>query len=429
MLKENRQQNKFVLLLAFFLLYSFIVFAETTGSINVTTQPNATPTTGLFGYTVDFCNTDSDCFGYKCFVDFDGTAGGGKSGWCNATSITSCYSAGTTISSGVLPALTGSGICVSNTTYRTCTNGVWSAATSCASGETCSGNGTCAAAAATTTTTTSGSGAGTGTNATTTTLTPKIQFTQTISDFEIVQGETTTKTVVVNNNGDLALGSVLLELSGITWYTVSPASFSNISKGNSGTFTLTFSPANDTEVKSYSVTATVKTNTTATASFTFNVKVAPSNETIQQQVLPNYDQYLQLIAEYEKNLTELESQGYNVSAAKSILNTLKTKIQEVNQSLAGSDYFSASTTLSEMRVLFDELNSNLANLTKTEKGTDFTIFIAIIIIAVAGVLAYLFWPTKSRETIILKKVETEKQQSSENELLKRLLKKKDEKNV
>jgi len=400
MLKSN-ESNKlkdywFALLFSIILLIlSSATIAETTGSINVTTQGNISPTTGLYGYTVDFCNSDSECFDYKCFLDFDGSAGGGKAGWCNQTTITSCYSAGTTINSGILPTPTGLSICVTNTTYRTCTNGNWSAATSCASGQTCSGNGTCSEPAAAVG---GGGGAGgeTGTNVTTT-LKASVEVLQAIADFEIVQGETATKNATVKNNGDLVLGSVLLELTGITWYSTDPTSFTRLNKTDNATFKVVFAPPNDTEVKSYSVQATVKTNyTDATASFTFNIKVLPSNETIQKQVIPTYEEYVLLIGEYEKNITVLEREGYNVTEAKSVLNTLKAKIQEVNLSLAGNDYFSASTKLTEMKSLFEELNNNLAKLTKEEQKGDLTIFIIIAIIIVVAVIAYLFWPAKEK---------------------------------
>src|SRR3989344_4764434 len=88
------------LAIASFILSSGIISAETTGQINLTSLGgNSSATTGVYGYTVNTCSSNADCFDYRCFLDFD-TVGSRTttSGLCNATSSTGCVhdnSAGT----------------------------------------------------------------------------------------------------------------------------------------------------------------------------------------------------------------------------------------------------------------------------------------------------------------------------------------------
>src|SRR3989344_8276612 len=121
-----------VVLIPAILFSSSLIFAETTGQISV--GQNTTPSSGVYGYTVDFCTRSSDCFDYKCFIDFDGTSSGSYSGWCNQTTITKCYHNGVNYAAGTY-------YCRTNTTYHICNsdgNGTWGSQTSCSGSDTCS---------------------------------------------------------------------------------------------------------------------------------------------------------------------------------------------------------------------------------------------------------------------------------------------------
>lgn len=379
----------FFLFLAAFIALSFLASSETTGSINTTTPSAAVPpTSGVYGYTVDFCGSDLECFGYNCFIDFDGTAGGSKAGWCNQTSITDCYHDGINYTKGFY-------FCTTNTTYRRCdANGLrnWSTAQDCTSGQTCSNGMTGPCTASSSSSSSSGSGSSSGD----TTKKASVEITVKIGDFEIVQDNQTNRTITVKNNGDLALGNVYVEFSGAPFATVLTGS-TLLNKSKSYNFTVSFAPASATEVKTYEAEAKVVTNyTNATASFKFKVKVLPSARTVTENIIPAYEQYLKLIEEYERNITAKEADGHNLSEARGLLITIKAKMLEINQSIAGKDYFKAATQISEAKVLFDEVNSNLLKATKPpqpESNLLLYLLVAAVVI-IGGASAFLFWPKK-----------------------------------
>lgn len=370
------------MLLVFLAFLSLHAAAETTGSINTTT-PSASvpPTSGVYGYTVQFCSTNSDCGDYTCFLDFDGTAGGSSPGWCNQTIITDCYHDGINYTKG-------SYFCTANTTYRRCDSGgnrTWGASASCPSGETCSTGAGCSTSSSSSSTT-SGGGSGASVKK------ASVEFSVKIEDFEMLQDAQVNKTVTVKNNGDFVLSEVAVDIAGVPFASVLTGSAS-LNKSKSHNFTISFRPAG-IDVKTYEGNATATTNyTTARASFLFKVKVLPSNKTIAEVIIPAYDQYIALLEQYEKNITALEKEGYDVSGAKGYVISIKSKIQDINSSVAKKDYFTAGTQITEIKVLFDELSTTLEKSTKPV-GPDllFYALVAFVILAAAG-LAYLLWPT------------------------------------
>src|SRR3989344_8023806 len=120
------------------ILSSNIIFAETTGQLNLTSLGgNASAVTGVYGYTVNTCSSNADCFDYKCFLDFDAVGSRTTtSGLCNSTSTTGCIH---DTSGGTFSIIaTGLNFCETSTTYRLCTNGVWGSSTSCSGSDICS---------------------------------------------------------------------------------------------------------------------------------------------------------------------------------------------------------------------------------------------------------------------------------------------------
>jgi PGF-pre-PGF domain-containing protein len=155
--------KKFYAFLIFVVLLSGITFSETTGNINLT-QQNLTspPVTGVFGYTVQYCNATSDCSGYSCFIDYDSVSSGTSAGWCFDSSITGCYHNDVLYAHGYV-------FCYSSTSYMSCSSGTWSAATSCGANSTCS-SGACSTPNTTTTT------GGTGSSGTTSSTLNKVSY-------------------------------------------------------------------------------------------------------------------------------------------------------------------------------------------------------------------------------------------------------------
>lgn len=391
---------KWTVLLAV-LLFSIAInvnFAETTGSINISTHGNITPTTGVYGNIApNTCSSNSECFEYKCFIDFDGTSEGSKSGWCNQTAITRCYHNGAGYAAGTY-------YCRTNTTYHICDatgNSSWGAQTSCASGQTCTVDATatsnpCAAASASSGS--SGGGAGTSTNVS---LKHSIKLVSGIQNFDIVQDESTFKYASFKNDGNLTLTNITLVLSGISgsWYGVNPPRFSSINPNEENRFNITFFLPKDAQVKSYQIDGEIKTHKSdVNAKFSFTIKVLPSNETVVTDLVPKYNQLSSLLQALEQNITVL-SKGLdeaNATVLKNLAQTIKSKLSEANTSLEKKDYFTANSLLSDAESLLNELNAKIAATKPAGEKLDIVLIamVSFVIFIVVFVL-YLFWPQSS----------------------------------
>ena len=256
---------KSVFLFSIFILIIPVALAETTGNIS-TENLIVPPVTGLLGYTVQYCNSTADCGDYYCFLDYDGESAVASQGWCYPSSITSCMDDGIWRTDDY-------SFCYSSSVRKWCSSGSWSSET-CEHG--CA-NATCIA-------TTTDDGSTTYTNDTTTSA--SITIVSYPADFNITQNETTTKSLKVKNDGDFILYNITLELSGIDFYSITPAKIDSLSIGAESTFSISFTiPANAT-VKEYTVTADVKTSSAATASASFKIKVLPSEETVLEGTYP-----------------------------------------------------------------------------------------------------------------------------------------------
>lgn len=379
-----------VLSIVCLILLPSIVAAVLEGNISISTQGNITPSTGVYGYVAPGgCNSNAECYDYKCFQDFL-VPSGNKTGRCDVPATTKCFHSGTGYS-------TGTYYCSANTSYYRCDtggNGSWLGPSSCSSGQTCSVDTTSSSVPCSTSSSSSSSSSSGGPSPSV--KKASVQLVSGIASFEMYQEDEINKTVVVKNIGDFVLGSVYLDMQGIPFASVLTGS-SEINLSKTYNFTVSFKPKNTTEIRAYPANATVYTNfTNTTANFSFTVKVFPSNRTVSESIIPAYAEYVSLSLEYEKNVTALEKEGHNLTDAKSILTTIKSKLQDINQSISKKDYFSAATQISEVKVLFDELGKIISKSEKP-KGTDIIIYLAIAaVILVVIVLAYLLWPTKQQ---------------------------------
>ncbi len=390
------------------MLFLPMAFAETSGTINFSTT-NASITTGFFGYTVQYCNSDADCYGYKCFVDYDGVSSGSYSGWCNSTSITTCYHDES--STGMVTTASGSSYCVSTSAYRTCTSGSWGSQASCLSGYTCS-SGSCVQTNATNNTPPGTPPGGTpGGNVTT----PSIRITATIGNFDIVQGESATKQLTVKNNGQRTLYTVKIIIKGIngSWYTISPSSVSTLNIDQISTFTVTFSIPKNAEVNAYTIT-TEANSSLAVASATFSLRVLPSNETVTSDIIPKYSNITYTYKGLENEIAELEKSKGNVTELKNLLANLKNKIDQANKSIESKNYFDANNLLAEAEQIIADIKAKMAEKkpAKPEETNLFLISIIAFIIVMAIFFVYLFWPTGEKR--ILKKIESSRKEEKTN---------------
>jgi hypothetical protein len=368
-------------LFAFLLVFSFLTFAEATGDINTSLpQPIAT---GFYGSSVTNCTQNYGgpplgCGTYQCFFE-NGTTSVGS---CRPTSNTDCYESLTWYKHAA-----DSPICKNSTDKWSCSSGAW-VATSCANG--CSSGGCVASATATTT---ASSGGTTGTTDTDTTE-YLIAISTGIADFNITQGKVTTKTVTVKNTGNGTLHNISMSLSE-DWASSSPSKFDDMAVSAVKTFTVTFTPGT-IDVKEYTITYTVTSvESGGTASKDVKVKVLPTAETVDQVIIPKYNSYKKIIEELEKNVTELKNSGYDVTELEALLSDLKTKINQTNTSLEVSDYFNAATLLTEADDIAAQITAKIQEARTNQGSLIFLVVIAVVILAVLGVVVYMFLPPSS----------------------------------
>lgn len=379
----------FLLVIIFFL--PVFAFAETTGVINFN-NISASVTTGLTGYTVNLCNSTDACFGLKCFLDYDNISTAPSFGWCNSTVISSCYHNNSEYG-------TGTNICDTNTTYRTCSSGNWSAVPlNCSSGQTCpSAFGTPGNCSTSSSSSSSSGGSSSTTNATQ--KTASIVFISIPLDFDMVQGTSALRHVTVKNNGNLTLYNITLS-SSLTWAYVLPQKYNQSVKNNETTFQINFSAPEDAAVKTHIVTLQITTsNASVNPSATFRLSIQPSNKTVQEQIFPEYYRYEIILAELEANMTQLEAKGADVNELKALLLEAKSKLLQVNRSLESKEYASAAELLADVNnalsAAANKINAITAPAAVAAASQNTTLFIAIVLVAaVIMFILYLLWPSK-----------------------------------
>lgn len=362
--------------------------AETGGQLNMSTS-NVSIVTGIYAYTVDYCNNGYECFGYACFLDWDSTGGGGRAGWCNLTGITSCYHNGTATATGL-------SVCDTSTSYRTCSSGTWGSSTSCSSNNTCSA-GACAASSSSSSSSSSG-----GSSSSTGDFNQKISVLSSLSDFNITQGTKALKTIVVKNTGNRTLFNVSVSVSGIeaSWVSIGPDRL-NITINANATFGMEFIIPSDATAKVYDVTANVATsNSSVSTSMSFKVFVIPTEETVQKEIIPNYNNASSRLSELEKKVSGLAETCTDVKLLESNRDEIKEKMKKIQEYLDAKDYVRANTLIEEVTKGLDELNQKILNTAPGTCGLGIDINPVYVVAGVAavgiiGVLAYLFWPQGS----------------------------------
>ena len=378
----------------FFIMFFLPVSAETTGTINLTQVRQVT--TGIFGYTVNLCNVTSDCYGMACFTDYDGTGTAGSAGWCNMSS-TSCYH-----DNGAYA--TATSICYTNTTYFTCSSGNWSSLSTCSSGQTCASVGSAGSCATPSTSSSSSGSSGSAYNLTQLAAqrVGSIIFTSRPIDFSMIQETSATKYVIIKNNGNVTLYNLTLSASGLSWYSVDPAKIDRSIVNNETSFMIVFSAPADAEIKTYPVTISVSSNN-ASASATFNIKLNPSNRTVQEKIFPDYANYLSTLENIEAQMIDKQNQGADVQELQALLLNAKNKLTQANRSLESKDYASAAQLLADANGLLDEAALKINTVTvplppQLLPGIDLVLIAIIASIAVVvGVFVYLLLPAKDQQ--------------------------------
>ncbi len=366
-------------LLFFIFLLAAPAFAETSGTLSFA-HHNAT--SGLFGYVVSTCNSTADCAGYKCFLDYQGGLAGTSNGWCNQTTVTHCYHY-------VTEYILGNYSCISNVTYRRCESYGWSNVSNCTAGYTCNEGSVCTAASAP-----SSSSSYTNLN-----FTGSIIFLSFPSNFDIVQGNNATKTVVAKNNGNITLFNITLSVVGAGWPSANPAKVATLYRNGETTFTVSFITPGDAEIRPYQLTFVLATsNTTISATRPLVMTVKPSISTVQDQIYPDYTKYTILLEKLETNITNLGNKGVDVEELRNLLLNAKNKLTQTSVALEAKDYAAASQYLEDAKGLIDAINSEISSLAPPPIKIDAVlIVIIIVIIGAAALIVYLFLPPRPEE--------------------------------
>lgn len=380
-------------------LFSAFAFSEVTGNITLgNTNITAPPTTGVYGYTVAYCNITADCRDtsvYRCFIDYDSNSSWPWTGWCNSTSLTRCYH-------NFVAYTTGSTFCDTTTSYRTCTTGNWSATTACGVNQTCSG-GTCSTVNASSS---GGGGGGGGSSSTAITTYSSITVSTPVPDFNMTQNTSTMKVIGIKNSGNTTQYNLTIAVSGLdsSWYSFLPEKYNSTYKTKEYNFTFSFSIPYNAEVKTYTITVTASTaNTSVTTADIFSLKILPSNETVEKEINPNYELYASMLETLLAEITELETKGSDVAKLKEDYDTIESKLNQTKTAIDSGDYYTANVLLNEIKTLIDTMETDIEGaeiLPKAEKAEPISmiwIIVIVIIIAIIAFLLYILWPTKEEK--------------------------------
>ena len=372
--------KRLFLFLSFVLILSGLSLAEYSGNITLTTI-----VTGVYGSSLSgLCNSTGEhcAAGDVCRFAYDNNWQGSKG---NCTSFTTKCLEDTQQSNGYWRD-SGYKFC-DGSVLAECSSGTW-ISTVCSGGcanETCLTTTTAATTAPATTSTISDYAVA------------SIEISIYPNDFDIIQGQSSIKTVEVTNNGELSLSDIVLSLSGMdsSWITITPAKYTSLSIGAKTTYTIKFLIPENATVKTYGTTIEVTTsNTSVSAAKNINVRILPSNETVSEEIIPKYQDYMGLLDSIEGNITELEESGINTTDIRAIFEQIKAKLSEANASIESMDYFAANELLGDVQTLIDDLNVKIYQA--KYPGIDiFLIIIIAVVVIVAVVIAYLFWPVES----------------------------------
>jgi len=226
-----------------------------------------------------------------------------------------------------------------------------------------------------------------------------ISFVQATALITVKQNSSSSTLVIVKNVGN-ASHAVNFTIENITstWYTLN-ATDVTLGVGEKVTFLVNFSISASAEIKDYTGQYKAGTiDTTITSDFI--LRVLPKEES-----QPDISNELAL---YRVNMTRVwdeiktsKDAGVNVTLSEQKILEAKEQIELAESYIAGGDYFSAYQLFDSIKSLISaaetQLQSELESEEEeiTEKGglPNWTTWaLAGIVIAVVGVLAYLFWP-------------------------------------
>lgn len=372
-----------------------VLFSAALGFSDVqenTTFRNLTIVTGTFGNTVNYCNSTIHCGSYSCFPDYDSSSSDNYQGYCRPSSNTDCPHNGSWNSTG-----TDAAACKNDTYKWSCSSGTWSA-TACSGS--CS-SGVCSSAAPTPTSSSGGGGGSSNTTPTPTrtptpTPLPMLKITSSIESFNLTQGESAAKSATVKNDGNTTVYNATVSLTGIesSWYNITPAKFDTIANGDSKTFVINITTPKSAEVKDYAVKYSVSADA-AKISSEFTLRLLPSEETVEEELMPLYENQTKILKGLENEITRLETEGANVDELRKLMGDIKSKINATGSSIENENYFEAAQSLRDAENLIKDLRLKIESTAIPQKELPIIPILVLVAIGIVGGLAYLLWPVQT----------------------------------
>ncbi|RLI97469.1 MAG: hypothetical protein DRO96_00590 [Candidatus Aenigmatarchaeota archaeon] len=375
-----------ILLVQIFLVQS--VMGEYTGILDIgnTQYPPTGMVAGTTGLgTEEQCYYDSQCNSGYCKADENN----GKK-YC-VSSANDCVYDGNIIEAGTSE-------CISTDTVGTCSDSGTFSTTLCEEGKHCSG-GVCVAD------TQSQDNSNSGENEAQNTPASSIVI-GTLSNIEIVQGQTKKVKVEITNNGERDLTDVKLSLEGLplAMYKISDESFSLLSKGEKKYSYLAFAVPEKNEIKIYTIKLTASAKDTSGVSIsdseTFLLKVLPSEES-KKEVNQTYLNYTNVLSDLEKKINQEKLSGNDVSEAESLLIVAKQELGEVKKKIDKGNYYEAIQLMNDVASKIDQIEQSLKQVDSESNNNSKILWFMVyaVAIVVVALIAYYFYSERNKTTI------------------------------
>jgi|GEM_PF-1890920 len=218
----------------------------------------------------------------------------------------------------------------------------------------------------------------------------------------IEQGGRSNTTLAIKNKGNGTIHNISVRLT--TPATVSWGKWYNSTKiyaiypGQTANIEINMSVSSNTTISTYTIIANASGDETGSSkNITFLIQVVPGNET-KEQITISFTEIMAQIDGLNKTLSELFHNADNENltlASKKLSEAIRLKLEAEKAMLAG-DYLTAYNNKKDIEAMLPEIKDLLITETKAvqkKQGMQTTVMIiALIIIALAGAVYYLWLP-------------------------------------
>lgn len=222
----------------------------------------------------------------------------------------------------------------------------------------------------------------------------KLTVTEYPSSVELLQGNSTSKTVKVRNDGQNTTTNVRLAFSGdaSTYYSSTPSPITSVLIGNTATFTMNINVSSNATIGNYT-TKIWASSTEADGTVVYsNLKILPTEET-KAQINASLKEIEANITIAKQELEDMLKQynTTNLTAANATLTQINTLLKEAKDAIAAGDYITASQKLNQIKNLLADMQKTVTAEKARLQGislpsTTILIIVGVIIAAVAIVV-------------------------------------------